>query len=89
MDVFDVAGEDIAVDSDEVGGLARFDGDGFLGDAQGFGGLAGKRGHGLGQGDCLIDVARAIAVISIGPVGSGVVVGCLAIDHTFDSEPGV
>ena len=71
MNLLDVAGEDIAVESDEVGRLPRFDGACFCSDAQSFGGFAGKRSHGLGQGDGLINVDRAMAVVSIGLAGSG------------------
>lgn len=83
MDIVDGAGEDVAVEGDEVGGFARFDGAGFIGDAQDFCGFAGKGGHGLGQRDGLIDVDGAVAV-AVGTVG-----GDLAGDHAFDTQPGV
>lgn len=86
MNIFDVAGKDVAVEGDEVGGFAGFNGAGFFGDAQGFRGFAGKGGHGLGQRDGLIDVdgAVAVAVGAVRAVGGG-----LAGDHTFDTQPGV
>lgn len=91
MNIFDVAGEDVAVEGDEVGGFAGFDGAGFIGDAQGFGGFAGKGGHGLGQRNGLIDVDGAVAVAAGGlTVGAGCAVGGgLAGDHAFDTQPGV